>query len=192
MEYTESYYSLSHGTDQHSAENIVKEGFSIKGDATSWCGKGVYFYDIKGKAWWAAKRKCSEIKKTQYKKINPTIILADIEKISKNDIFDLRVKDNLGEFEKFTVKVLDDSYRILIDNIEDDTERCIQLRAMLISFFADEKNSKLVIGNFRQRPQPLYEHAIQFADSLDIVFGIETIYCVKDTNIISNIRLGGN
>ena len=65
MEYTESYYSLSHGTDQHSAENSVKEGFSIKGDATSWCGKGVYFYDIKGKAWWAAKRKCSEIKKTK-------------------------------------------------------------------------------------------------------------------------------
>ena len=40
------------------------------------------------------KKKCSEIKKTKNKKINPTIILADIEKISKNDIFDLRVKDN--------------------------------------------------------------------------------------------------
>ena len=42
-----------------------------------------------------------------------------------------------------------------------------------------------------QRPQPLYEYAIEFADSLDMVFGIETIYCVKDIGIISNIRIGG-
>ena len=71
-------------------------------------------------------------------------------------------------------------------------ERSIRLRAILISFFADKRKSKLVIGDFRQRPQPLHEHTIQFADSLDIVFGIETIYCVKDTNIISNIRIGGS
>ena len=49
-----------------------------------------------------------------------------------------------------------------------------------------------MIGHFRQRPQPLYEHAIKFADSLDMIFGIETIYCVKDTSIVSNIRLGGS
>lgn len=47
MSYTESYYSLSHGTDQLSAERIISEGFLVKGDANSWCGKGVYFYDIK-------------------------------------------------------------------------------------------------------------------------------------------------
>ena len=191
MGYTESYYSLSHGTDQQSAQKIIKEGFLIRGDATSWCGKGVYFYDIKAKAWWAANRKCSEIRKEIDKKIKPTIILADIEKIPREDIFDLRVKDNLDEFEKFVLGVIEDSYHISIDSIEDDTERIIQMRAMLVSFFAEQKRCKLVIGNFRQRPQPLHEHAIQFADSMDIVFGIETIYCVKDTNILSNIRLGG-
>lgn len=56
----------------------------------------------------------------------------------------------------------------------------------------DKEKRKLVIGNFRQRPQPLYTKIIEFANSLDIVFGIETIYCVKDTNVISNIHLGGN
>lgn len=191
MEYTESYYSLSHGTDQQSAECIMKEGFFIKGDATSWCGKGVYFYDIKSKAWWAAKRKCRELNKRENKKVTPNIILADIENISKSDIFDLRVKKDLDDFEKFVSQLLD-KHHISIDNIQDDAERCIQLRAMLVSFFADQNNRKLVVGNFRQRPQPKYEKAIQFADSLDIIFGIETIYCVKDTKIIKNVRMGGS
>lgn len=101
MEYTESYYSLSHGTDQQSAESIMKEGFFIKGDATSWCGKGVYFYDIKSKAWWSAKRKCRELNKRENTKVKPSIILADIENISKSDIFDLRVKKDLDDFENF-------------------------------------------------------------------------------------------
>ena len=62
---------------------------------------------------------------------------------------------------------------------------------MLISYYSDKNNKKLIIGNFRQRPQPLYEHAIEFSNSLDMIFGIETIYCVKDTGIIENIREGG-
>lgn len=62
---------------------------------------------------------------------------------------------------------------------------------MLISFYAARMKSKMIIGCFRQREQPLYEHAIKFADSLDMIIGIETIYCVKDTSIISNIRQGG-
>ena len=32
------------------------------------------------------------------------------------------------------------------------------------------------------------ENAIEFSDSLDMIFGIETIYCVKDKDIIENIR----
>lgn len=34
----------------------------------------------------------------------------------------------------------------------------------------------------------MYEHAIEFSNSLDMIFGIETIYCVKDSNIIENIH----
>ena len=75
-----------------------------------------------------------------------------------------------------------------ISGIDNDIEKVIKLRAMLISYYADRNNKKLIIGNFRQRPQPLYEHAIKFSDSLDMVFGIETIYCVKDKDIIVNIH----
>ena len=81
--------------------------------------------------------------------------------------------------------------QIKIADVDDEVERKIRLRSALISFYAKETRCKLVIGNFRQRPQPLYEHAVEFANSLDMVFGIETIYCVKDTGIISNIRIGG-
>lgn len=191
MEYTESYYSLSHGTDEQSAQDIISNGFALKGDLTSWCGKGAYFYDIKSKAWWAANRKCAEIKQKEFRKVKPVILLADIENISKNDTFDLRVKNDLEHFESFVNELLNNEDKIEIQGVEDEIERKIALRAMLISFYADVEKCKLVIGNFRQRPQPLYEHAIEFSNSLDMIFGIETIYCVKDTSIISNIRLGG-
>ncbi len=191
MEYTESYYSLSHGTDEQSAQDIISNGFALKGDLTSWCGKGAYFYDIKSKAWWAANRKCAEIKQKEFRKVKPVILLVDIEDISKNDTFDLRVKNDLEHFESFVNELLNNEDKIEIQGVEDEIERKIALRAMLISFYADVEKCKLVIGNFRQRPQPLYEHAIEFSNSLDMIFGIETIYCVKDTSIISNIRLGG-
>ena len=191
MEYTESYYSLSHGTDEQSAQDIISNGFALKGDLTSWCGKGAYFYDIKSKAWWAANRKCAEIKQKEFRKVKPVILLADIEDISKNDTFDLRIKNDLEHFESFVNELLNNEDKIEIQGVEDEIERKIALRAMLISFYTDVEKCKLVIGNFRQRPQPLYEHAIEFSNSLDMIFGIETIYCVKDTSIISNIRLGG-
>lgn len=110
--------------------------------------------------------------------------------LSGDDTFDLRVKKNLEKFEEFVNLILPKKEKIIISEI-DDAERKIRLRSALISFYAKETQCKLVIGNFRQRPQLLYEHAIEFANSLDMVFGIETIYCVKDTGIISNIRIGG-
>ncbi len=149
--YKETYRELSHGTDEESAEKIKANGFEIRGRADSWCGHGVYFYDIKKKAWWAAKRKCEEIKKETGKKIKPTVLFADIIDI-------------------------------------DDVEKVIMLRSLFISYYSDRNDKKLIIGNFRQRPQPMYEHAIEFSNSLDMIFGIETIYCVKDKNIIENIH----
>ena len=110
--------------------------------------------------------------------------------LSGDETFDLRVKKDLEKFEEFVNLILPKKEKIIISEI-DDAERKIRLRSALISFYAKETQCKLVIGNFRQRPQPLYEHAIEFANSLDMVFGIETIYCVKDTGIISNIRIGG-
>ena len=191
MRYTESYYNLSHGTDIASAEDIKTNGFTLRGDKTSWCGEGVYFYDIKAKAWWAAKRKCNELKQNGKGSIKATVILADIEDIYKDETFDLRVKKDVDDFESFVNSTLSDDYKIIIEGVDDEVERKILLRSMLISFYAEEKHYRLIIGNFKQRPQPLYEHTIEFADSLDMVFGVETIYCVKDTAIISNIRIGG-
>jgi len=191
MKYTESYYELSHGTDQQSAENILSEGFMMGEDSTSWCGKGIYFYDIKNKAWWAANRKCEQIKKIQNRKLKSAIVFVDIIDIPIESIFDLRVKKNLENFEEYIKQILKESNEIIVAGIDDEIERKIILRSMFISYYAEKNNCKLVIGHFRQRPQKEYEHAIEFANSLDMVFGIETIYCVKDKAIISNIRLGG-
>ena len=188
----ESFYALSHGTDKDTAKKIIEEGFLIDGDTTSWCGEGIYFYDIKAKAWWAAERKCAEKRNIDGKKVKPAIILVDIDNIDIKDIFDLRVKRDLEEFEKFTRTFIDEKSHMTVSDVDDEVERKIVLRSLLIAFYARKKGSKLVVGNFRQRPQPLYEHAIEFANSLDMVFGIETIYCVKNPAIISNIRIGGN
>lgn len=188
--YKETYRDLSHGTDEKSARTIIEDGFKTAGGADSWCGKGVYFYDIKKKAWWAANRKCREIKKKEGLKIKPAILFADIIDIEDSFILDLRVKRDLCDFEK-GIQPLFGEHKFKVEGIEDETESLIKLRALMISFYADKSGKKLVIGNFRQRPQPLYEHAIEFSNSLDMIFGIETIYCVKDRDIIENIRMGG-
>ena len=164
--YKETYRELSHGTDMESATIIRNNGFKISERSDSWCGPGIYFYDIKKKAWWAARRKCSEIKKETGKKVEPTVLFADIIDIETDKIFDLRAYKDLCDFE----------------------EKIIQLRSLFISYYAEKNDKKLIIGNFRQRPQPMYEHAIEFSNSLDMIFGIETIYCVKDSNIIENIH----
>lgn len=184
--YKETYKELSHGTDEVSAEKIKANGFEINGSSDSWCGRGIYFYDIKKKAWWAANRKCEELKKKTGKKIKPTILLADIIDIDVNEIFDLRSYKDLCDFEE-GVKGLFGGYSFELSG-SDNAEKIIKLRSILISYYADRKNKKLIIGNFRQRPQPMYEHAIEFSNSLDMIFGIETIYCVKDKSIIKNIH----
>ena len=70
----------------------------------------------------------------------------------------------------------------------------ILLAAAVISFFmgeiidSQENNTKLVIGHFRQIENPMYVDVQASADRLQLVVGVETIYCVKDGSIISNIR----
>lgn len=184
--YKETYRELSHGTDEESAEKIKAKGFEIRGGSDSWCGPGVYFYDIKKKAWWAARRKCEEIKKETGKRIKPTVLFADIIDIDDDKIFDLRAYKDLRDFEE-GISQLFGEYSFELSGI-DDVEKIIKLRSLFISYYADRNDKKLIIGNFRQRPQPLYEHAIEFSNSLDMIFGIETIYCVKDKNIIENIH----
>ena len=186
--YKETYRELSHGTDVESATIIRNNGFKISERSDSWCGPGIYFYDIKKKAWWAARRKCSEIKKETGKKVEPTVLFADIIDIETDKIFDLRAYKDLCDFEEKITPLLGE-YSFELSGMN-ETEKIIQLRSLFISYYAEKNDKKLIIGNFRQRPQPMYEHAIEFSNSLDMIFGIETIYCVKDSNIIENIHYG--
>lgn len=189
MEYKETYRNLCHGTDEKSAEKIRKKGFIPSESKGNWCGAGIYFYDIKAKAWWSAQRTCNEIKKQTGEKVSPKVVFADIIELPKKEIFDLRVHTDLCQFQSEMQQLLEKAEaRLEIDGIEDETERIITLRSMLIDFYAKRKNVKLVIGTFRQRPQEKHRDAIEFADSFQIVFGAETIYCVKEQEILTNIH----
>lgn len=190
MGYKETYRGLSHGTDEISAKSILADGFELRGDDDSWCGKGIYFYDIKKKAWWAANRKCSEIKKETGNLVKPTVLFADILDIDDERILDLRAHQDLCDFEEY-IKPLFGEYKFKIAGLENSNDEIIKFRSILISYYSDKNNKKLIVGNFRQRPQPKYEHAIEFSNSLDMIFGIETIYCVKDRDIIQNVYEGG-
>ena len=193
MEYKESFCNLIHGTSYESATKILKDGFKISGDDTSWCGKGVYFYDVKSKAWWSANRTCADLKKRTGIKHKSAIVFADIKDLAKNDIFDLRSHSDLLDFKIFVDKLLKSSGGILrISELQNDEERIIAFRSMLISYYTNSVNKKLVIGTFKQREQSSYNDAVNFAESLNLIFGAETIYCVKDINILSNLRIGGN
>ena len=180
--YTETYTNLYHGTDSASAESIKEKGFEIRGDDSSWCGKGVYCYDIKAKAYWSANRTCDAIKQTTGQKIEPSIIKVNILELPRNDIFDLRAYNSLLEFRKW----LDPQLASSKQKVEpDDMEGMIRLRAMLIDYYAQKTRKKLVVGIFNQRPRKEY---IELSDDMKkwgIVLGVETIFCVKDTSIIT-------
>lgn len=189
MEYKETYRDLCHGTDEKSAEKIKREGFILSEAKGNWCGSGIYFYDIKSKAWWSANRTCREIQKRTGEKVSPKVVFADIVDLPVDEIFDLRVHKDLCEFQNKIQPLLDTANAgIKIAGIEDETERIIALRSMLIDYYASSKNVKLVIGIFRQRPQGKYNIALDFANNLQIIFGVETIYCVKEQQILRNIH----
>ena len=187
--YTESFLNLFHGTTQEAALNIKQSSFCMSTRKDNWCGDGVYFYDVKSKACWAAERKCNEIKSETGKKQNRAVIKADVLNLPKKDILDFRIHSDLCDFETVIKDVFDENNSFKIDTIADETEKRINLRSMLIAYYIQKQNKKLVVGIFRQRPQPKYEHAITFANSLDLIFGVETIYCVKDINILQNIEI---
>lgn len=185
---TESFKDLCHGTTADSAEKIRKDGFVPSKAHDSWCGAGIYFYDIKAKAWWSAGRTCEEISKATGKKVKPAVVFADIIDIPRTDIFDLRAPADMKEFMEFVSPVFDDINKLCIDGISDEQERVIMLRSMLISYYAEANDKKLIVGIFEQREQPLHSQAIEFATGLRLILGAETIYCARDNSILTNIR----
>lgn len=184
--YSEEYKGLYHGTIKEYASEIVGNKMFIP-SKSGWCGAGVYFYDNKSKAWWSAQRTCSEAKKKGNCNAVATIVTADISSLQKSYILDLRSSEDLKSFAEFVDEFLLENDFDIEDEL--DEVECKRLkRAMLLSFFCEEKSFKLVIGYFVQQIQEKMHKYITFADEWQLAIGIETIYCAKDPEIICNIR----
>ena len=184
--YIESYLDLYHGTTESRAEQIVRTQTFIP-SKDGWCGSGAYFYDIRAKAWWSASRTCSIEKENGNAFAKPDIVIADIKPLSRSFILDLRSPDGLGEFADFVNEFLSED-NFDIEEEMSDAERLRYKRALLLSFFCEENDRKLVVGYFRQQSQEKKDVTTEFADSWQLAIGIETIYCAKDVSIIENIR----
>lgn len=185
---TEEYINLYHGTTAEFASGIIKSQ-RFNASSEGWCGKGVYFYDIKAKAWWSASRTCRNQGVAK-----PTVVAADLQEIDRASILDLRDPKKLESFAMFTEKLFSESdcgweiAELETGNV-DEFEKICGIRALLLSFYCDQHDIKVVIGYFQQRPSnSIKDDTKKFSDKWFLALGIETIYCVKDVSIIYNIR----
>lgn len=185
-EYTESYYNLYHGTTHTNAENILKEQ-QFRKSKSGWCGSGVYFYDIKSKAWWSAKRTCRDIKITSGNREERDVLRADILNLNKKYILDLRTFEDIKKLAAFVDSFLRD-FNFDIQEDLNEFDRITKKREMLLAFFCEENDIKFVVGCFKQRPQDNNKSEYETASNWNLVIGAETIYCARDESIISNIR----
>lgn len=116
-----------------------------------------------------------------------TIVIADIKSLSKSYILDLRSSEDLKQFADFVDEFLAEFDFDIEEDLEESESRKLK-RAMLLSFYCEEKGIKLIIGYFQQNLQNKMDNYKIFADTWQLVIGIETIYCAKDPEIICNIR----
>lgn len=191
--YNESFKDLYHGTIESRAAQIVRTQTFIP-SKRGWCGSGVYFYDNKSKAWWSAQRTSVDERKKGNLGDKPDIVIADIKSISRTAILDLRAPDDLKSFADYVNKFLSDQDFDIVDGLEDKNdsdEEIILKREILLSFYCEENGIQLIIGYFKQREQEKIDIEKCFADTWQLVIGIETIYCAKDPGIVHNIRRRG-
>lgn len=185
-------YTLYHGTTREFKKQILEEGFRDSTAQSSWCGNGVYFYDIKDKAWWAANRKASEIGKKQQCKVQSAVITVGIENLNSECICDLRDPKQMHNLQELANNLMsDEGDKLSIlngDSPLNDDEQLIILRSMLIGFYAQEQGFKLVIGNFEQRDREEYKAIKEFASKIKMMTCVELIYCVKDKSVISKME----
>ena len=184
--YTESYNNLYHGTTKTNADNILQMQEVIKSKG-GWCGPGVYFYDIKSKAWWSASRTCREIEKNCGKQESADVLRADILSLNKEHILDLRTFKDIKKFSVFVDSFLSE-YNFTIQEDLSEFDCITKKREMLLALFCEENNIKFVVGHFKQRPHKDNKSQHEIASNWNLVVGVETIFCAKDTSIISNIR----
>lgn len=183
--YVESFISIYHGTTKEAAESIIREGFIPSKGFNNWCGNGIYFYRSKSKAFWSANRTVREKKKENIF-TESAVITADIKDIPRSEIFDMRTTADFKEFESFYIENGENYTGIRLDENEENNR--VAFRALMICMFMKRYGQKLVVGFFKQKPQPEIAEISNFADNLDLIIGIEEILCVKDASILSNIR----
>lgn len=201
MGYVDNYYALCHGTTLEAARKIIENGFEIRTPKDPWLGEGVYFYDRKRKAWWYSDNTCRYISKEEDRPVQGTVLFVDILNIPYEDIFDLRIRDDMEDFQVFVEKLdemrkkdFPDTDSYCISSATNEDERRAEMRSYLIGYYVKESRKKLVIANIRQSEdsiKAISEETIKFSDSLGIVLGVETVYCVKDLSIMSKPRQGG-
>lgn len=184
--YIESYKDLYHGTTEASATAIVSTQTFIP-SKDGWCGSGVYFYDNRSKAWWSDERTRVRERENGNTNAKADIVIADIRELSKSFILDLRAPDDLMRFANFVDEFLAENDFDIIGNFSEE-EIIESKRAMLLSFYCEENNTKLIIGYFKQRTQENITIRKPFADTWQLAIGIETIFCAKDPGIVYNIR----
>lgn len=179
--YKESFTNLVHGTTENKGNQIINSQNFIPSE-TGWCGFGVYFYDIRAKAYWSANRTCSIEKENTGNRYKPMLVFADVLNIKRRDVLDLRSLECLKKFVKFASDLLNNENATILSK----AKGLHNLRAILLDYYCQENKIKLVVGHFRQ--ENVREEINLLADEWELVVGIETIYCVKDNSIISNIR----
>lgn len=183
--YVEKYEDLYHGTLEEYAREIVATQKFVP-SKEGWCGKGIYFYDNKAKAWWSANRTRENARRKGNVGAVADIVIADIKQLARSCILDLRSPEDLEKFANFVNQFLkDDDFKI---ETKDGKEEKKIKRAMLLSFYCKENNIKLIIGYFQQQSRDRIETLKPFADTWQLAIGIETIYCAKEPTIVCNIR----
>lgn len=184
--YIESYKDLYHGTTEEYAAQIVDTQTFIPSE-TGWCGKGVYFYDNKAKAWWSAQRTCYQERK-RGKKAKADVVIADIPQLSRSVILDLRTKEDMIVFADYVEMFFSEVTDFYIVEKMSEKDCLEKKRAMLLNFFCKENNRQLIIGYFKQEHKEEIQPVEPFASAWQLAIGIETIYCAKIPKIVKNIR----
>lgn len=193
--YTESFKELYHGTSVSFFEDISHNGF--RKSEHGWCGQGVYFYDVKSKAWWSANRTCRVLKSHTGEKHKPGVIFVNIPDIAKEKILDLRDFRNVNLIKEFYTKNLDsilvhDKYSINTNPTKEDKTK---LRSAILDFYSQKNDIDMVIAYIKQEDNNDIDLSLEFANLLGLVVGAETIYCVREITsikIIKFIQWGGS
>ena len=185
MQYYETYKGLYHGTTREYATKILHEGFCPS--EHGWLGPGIYFYDIRSKAFWSAERTCARLKEETGIKPEKAVLCCNIDQVNRQYVMDLRDWSAIAEFGEYVDEKLSHNTLEFSDTFGMEEEEF--KRALLIATYADEKEKKLIIGTFEQREQEKAKKGLHYAREFKLIAGVETIYCARDPELINDLKL---